>query len=459
MLMSCFSAPTPPPAPPDIVLVVIDTLRADHVGIYGHSRDTTPAIDALAREGTVFSRAYAQSGWTLTSVTSLLTGLYPHVHRVGRAPFDDSTFGRLDPARTTLAEALKAKGYATAGFANNTFMAPEFGLDQGFDVYDYQGATNDNHRTASETVDRANAWLATQSEPVFLMVHVMEPHMDYAPPAATRGRFTGDGETLVPVPFASPKQIALKDARGIPTPLVRDYILKLYDEEILAADSALSRLFDAVRARGNWSNTLIVVTSDHGEEFWDQGGFEHGHSLLGFLTRVPLVFGGGLAPHPPPVRSIVQHVDVFRTLMDMAGAPPPPDSVGVDLRATERIPEQMALSENTLYGPPRLSIVDANWRLELNLEEMAGAVYEVRPDGKEVRVGGTAQQTHGARLEEAIRALRGGLMPVDTVQGPSVPSVEAFRQLKALGYIDEGPDPTIPSDPAEAAIESPTVPH
>ncbi len=437
--------------------MVVDTLRADHVGIYGNPRQPTPNIDALAREGHWFTRAYAQSGWTLPSMTSLLTGLYPHVHRVGRAPFNESAFGRLEHSRVTMAEALKAKGYSTGGFVNNTFMAPEFGLDQGFDTYDYQGATNDQHRTAEDTMVAANAWLSQHKGPVFLLVHVMEPHMDYAPPQATRGTYTGDGVPLVPLPFASPMQIEEKDAGGIPAPAVVEYIRQLYDEEILATDQALSSLFDVLRSRGNWDNTLVVVTSDHGEEFWDHGGFEHGHSLLGFLTRIPLIMAGGLAEQRAPVKSVVQHVDVFHTLLLAAGVGLPPETSGVDLRDTKAIPEQMALSENTLYGPPRLSMVDRDYRLEMNLEEMGGAVYRVLPDGRERRVGGAAQQEQGLRLEGGIRAVRGGLMPVDTVTGPSVPSVEAFQQLKALGYIEGGPEPTDPADPEESETSLPGV--
>ena len=119
-------------AQPDIVLVVIDPLRADHLSCYGHDRPTSPNIDAIASSGLLFERAYAHSGWTLASFTSLFTGLLPHQHRVGRAPGDASQFGRLAPEVVTLAEAVGAAGYATAAVMNNTFLAPEFGLNQGF---------------------------------------------------------------------------------------------------------------------------------------------------------------------------------------------------------------------------------------------------------------------------------------------------------------------------------------
>ena len=188
---------------PDIVLVVIDTLRADHLGCYGHERPTSPNLDAMAGAGLRFARAYAHSGWTLASFTSLFTGLLPHQHRVGRAAADVSQFGRLAPEVVTLAEAVGAAGYTTAAVMNNTFLAPEFGLNQGFgDNYLWHGATNDAHRSADETVTMALDWLGQQQAPAFLVIHMMEPHLDYAPPADIRGTFT---------PIVPPFHVPLSD--------------------------------------------------------------------------------------------------------------------------------------------------------------------------------------------------------------------------------------------------------
>ena len=131
---------------PDIVLVIVDTLRSDHLGCYGYERNTTPNIDAVASEGLQFMRAYAQASWTLPSFVSLWTGLYPHEHRVGRAPDVLDVFGALPPERVTLAEQLQAAGYATGAVINNTFLAPEFGVHQGFGDYMYRGADNTDFR-------------------------------------------------------------------------------------------------------------------------------------------------------------------------------------------------------------------------------------------------------------------------------------------------------------------------
>ena len=167
---------------PDIVLVIVDTLRSDHLGCYGYERNTTPNIDAVASEGLQFMRAYAQASWTLPSFVSLWTGLYPHEHRVGRAPDVLDVFGALPPERVTLAEQLQAAGYATGAVINNTFLAPEFGVHQGFGDYMYRGADNTDFRSAAATNDRALSWLSkVEEKPAFLVVHYMEPHMDLIP--------------------------------------------------------------------------------------------------------------------------------------------------------------------------------------------------------------------------------------------------------------------------------------
>ena len=176
LFFSCTSI-KPESKRPDIVLVVIDTLRADRLAIHGGKNSPLPTVDEIAREGVWFSRAFAQSGWTLPSFVSLWTGLYPHQHRVGRNPFDKDRFGSLPNSTTTLAESLQRKGYSTGAVINNTFLAPAFGLSQGFDHYDYQGADNSLLRSAQDTTDAALTWLETQQKESFLVVHYMEAHM------------------------------------------------------------------------------------------------------------------------------------------------------------------------------------------------------------------------------------------------------------------------------------------
>lgn len=442
LMLACSEPPTPPAAArPDIVLVVIDTLRADHLGSYGSARPTSPNIDAMAAEGLRFHRAYAHSGWTLPSFTSLFTGLLPHEHRVGRSPTDSSRFGRLPAERVTLAESLTAAGYATAAVMNNTFLAPDFGLKQGFgDSYLWQGASNAEHRSAEETTSVALSWLSAQDTPAFLVVHMMEPHLDYGAPAWARGRFTPETGLPFSVPLSEPALKAGVAAGQIDPAQHRPLITGLYDEEILAADRAVGMLREGIAATGR--PTLTVLTADHGEEFWDHGGFEHGHSLYGELTRVPLIVTGPGIP-VGEVKTVVSHQDLYQAIIKQAGAQPAEGTRGDDLLEIAGegvlVPGRVVLSENTLYGAAKVSLVDDTHRLVINQFTGAGEVWEVAGDASElVRLQGKAQTAAAQQLVSQLQDLRGGSLElVDEVAGPHIPDSETFQMLKSLGYTEE----------------------
>ena len=452
LLLACPGQTEAPPPKPHLVMVVVDTLRADHLGVYGHKRATSPFLDELARDGMWFQRAYASSGWTLPSMASLLSGLYPHQHLVGRLAFRGTEFGKLDGGVTTLAEALGAQGYSSAAVVNNTFMAPAFEMNQGFQVYDYQGATNKKHRTAIETVDRGMAWLDGQKGPSFLFLHFMEPHLNYEATAPRLGVFSGEN------PAAS--DINLEDLVGQanrttpPSPEVQEYVRQRYDEEILLVDDALAYLVSDLKSRGRWDDTILVVTSDHGEEFWDHGGFEHGHTLMGELTRVPLIVAGAV-PDRGRVDAVVEHVDLVQGLLSSAGAERPSGSSGTNLwsiadgSATDH--DNTALSENILYGPPKVSIVDGEARLEFAFETNSGSLWGVDSDGIERRrLAPEQRQAAGSRLSAVLKKKRGSLLPIDGVGGVTISDREMFNQLQSLGYIEAPVVPTIPEGPQES---------
>jgi len=456
---------------PDIVVVVIDTLRADSLSLYGHDRPTSPTLDAIAADGLWFERAYAQSGWTLASFASLLTGLYPHQHLVSRDGCLPERFGRMAPATRTLAEALGEAGYATGAWMNNTFLAPEFGLQDGFDTYDYKGATNDQHRTAADTVTGGLDWLDKQEEgkPAFLMLHFMEPHLDYAPPADIHGTFaTGPRPEKLkypanPNPFTMVQsgQLELDEAERV-------YLKQLYDEEILAADRALGQLVDGLKARGRYDNTLLVVTSDHGEEFWEHGRFEHGHDLWSELTRIPLVLHGPGARGGKKVETIVEHVDLVAALVHVSGATI--DGLpGADLFEVAKGPTapRVALAENCLYGPSCVSLIDPTHRLMLRHvlqmpkdapsreAALAGAraqkvinVWGLDAEGMErVELPQDEQQQRGRAMAKILQARRGTLEPLATTTGPALVGFETFSLLKELGYVERADEVAIPQTP------------
>lgn len=426
---------------PDIVLVVIDTLRADHLGVYGHDRPTSPNLDTFAQDALVFERGYAQAGWTLASFASLLTGQYPHQHRVARDSKDPSRFGCLTPDQVTVPEMMAAAGYQTAAFVNNTFVAPEFGLKQGFSVYDYNGATNDKIRPASETVDRVLAWLdgAAADQPVFTLVHMMEPHLDYAPSEGFAGTFTAGLARPGVLDPAQGSFFALRDAKQAPAPEVIDYMERLYDEEILAADAALGALFEGLKARGRYQDAVVVVTADHGEEFWDHGRFEHGHALWSELTRVPFVVKApGVAPGRVP--TVVEHVDLARGLLTRAGAPIADTVQGEDLFAVAAAPptSRLSLQENCMYGLPCISVIDETHRMVFSPLEGTAQIWSVDAEARDAeRLQGAPQQEHGKRLSQLLTQRRGSLAPIEAASGPKLLGFETFQQLALLGYVDE----------------------
>jgi arylsulfatase A-like enzyme len=425
---------------PDVVLVIIDTARADHFGVYGHAAATSPRFDQLAASSVRFEHAYAHSGWTLASIATLYTGAYPSQHRAVRDALTERRFGRLTEATPTLATLYGQQGYATGAFVNNTFLAPEFGMHLGFEHYDYRGADTVDHRSATDTVEQALAWMAElpSTRPAFVVVHMQEPHTNYAPPASTRGTFTGPGDPPVEVPFASYDTLhAYMNRLWVPDDDQKRYIGQLYDEEILAADQALGQLLDGLgqRERDRWT----VVTADHGEELWDHGGFEHGHTLAGELTRIPLVVQ---APgwEPAVVTTPVQHVDVFRTLADLSGSGPPPRTHGESLAAVIRgeVPARPVLQEDCMHGVSKAAVLDGGYRFEVELATSDVALWTLDEHGQ----GGVfvedaaVREAEGYRLYALLNELRGGLQPhrVDAVDFEL--SEGAREQLQALGYID-----------------------
>jgi arylsulfatase A-like enzyme len=321
------SGPAAPDAP-NVVLLTIDTLRRDHLPVYGYPRQTAPALAAFARGGTVFDHAIAQAPETLRSMASLVTGLYPwvvdhdHEARGGRGPFVGSAFH-------TLAERLAAVGYDTAAFVSNAYLKRRNGFDQGFHHYDDRSAVwgegpAGRGRHAEDVVAPAIAWLDGAVPPFFLWVHVMDPHHPYEPVAT--GPWEGGAaqrhRTLYDALSVAAYTRRLKDLRGarrVPEPGEIEYLVGRYDAEILETDRALARLLGALSARGfDDRNTVAIVTADHGEEFMDHGGMLHGHTLFDELLLVPLIVRGPRALPGRRVATQVELVDVAATVLDLA---------------------------------------------------------------------------------------------------------------------------------------------
>ena len=313
--------------PPTVLLISIDSLRADHVGAYGYAKPTTPRIDALARSGTLFERALSSTSWTLPAHAALLTGVADSVHGV----VDDSK--ALGPGLPTLAERLKARGFATAAVVSGPYLHPRYGLNRGFDQYlncmgflddafepGPTAGTNinlDSHGdvTSPCVVRRALEWLGRQrGRPAFLFVHLWDVHYDYVPPPGYAERFETPYEGgLDPSGFELNRAIH----EGMPA---RDleHLIALYDGEIAYTDEHVGRLLDGVAAAGR-RDPYVVLTSDHGDAFFEHGEKGHQNDLHAEVLRVPLVFAGPGIPRDARRPGPAHLTDVSPTLVELLG--------------------------------------------------------------------------------------------------------------------------------------------
>ncbi|HUT73925.1 MAG TPA: sulfatase [Armatimonadota bacterium] len=306
--------------PPNIVILDLDALRPDHLGCYGYDLPTSPNIDALAACSTLFERAYSQANWTLASHASLFTGKLPT--DLGMVLDTD----KLSGDERTLAELLRERGYATAGFAEGGFMGAEFGMDQGFDVY-YDTRLEPD---IAQTTEHLSRWLEAHAEqPFFLFFHTYEAHdwvalrrhhLDPFLRTPYNGRLAGDYNL----------REELKEPDYVPTwPDADDiaYMKALYDGEIRCADEYVGRILGLLAALGRADNTIVVLTSDHGEAFLENPeSFGHGGRLTNALIQVPLLIRLPGQVTTSRVREAIGSYSLFATLLEMAGALPPADA-------------------------------------------------------------------------------------------------------------------------------------
>jgi arylsulfatase A-like enzyme len=295
---------------PNLLLVSADTLRADRLGCYGSERPTSPAIDGLAREGLLVERAYAASNWTLPSHYSLFTGLDPSAHGVN--PDMGAVAGYLRPAEllpvrgtgreVTLAETLRGRGYRTWAFTESGWVSPRFGFDQGFDAYHAKPSGLESTR------ENALAWLRHNAErgPWFLFVHTYEVHQPYHAPPPYDTLFVPPGHVGfalpgTPVPIAELNRF--RNAFFPASPGDVEAIRGLYDGEVAYLDGLVEGLRRVLEEAGVERRTVLVFTSDHGEELLERGALDHVHSLYEEVARVPLViWAPGRLGLPPATR-------------------------------------------------------------------------------------------------------------------------------------------------------------
>jgi arylsulfatase A-like enzyme len=325
---ACHRAPTPPPRP-DILLITVDTLRADALSPYGSIDTRTPNMERIAQDGVVYEAATTPITVTHPAHSSILTGLYPDQHGVlhnGQVLPDDVV---------TLAEILKGFGYQTGGFVGVRFLGRKSGLGQGFDLLD--APVDRVQRRAKPIVDRAVNWLggADSQAPVLMWVHLFDPHQSYNPPPAFRRGVDPELEDRVSeIRWKTLNTVARDNAGDVPAEVL-EYALELYRGEVEYTDQQLGRLlqsFDALRAR---SQSMVVLTADHGECFENGIHFDHQDCLYEGTVRVPLIvrFPGG-AGAGVRVEHRVSNLDIVPSILSELGAQMPEILVGRPLQET-----------------------------------------------------------------------------------------------------------------------------
>ncbi len=442
--------PAPSSRATNVIFVLVDTLRADHLPLYGYRAGKTPHLDAFARDAVLFERAFAQASWTRPSFATLLTGRFAASHRVMHKP------DALSEALLTLPEALQGAGFATAGFVTNYNVAPYYNFQQGFDSYRYlapefvlgaddmaakllavqalkrvvervRAARPGSAYQDAETVNReVFDWLERRpADPWFLFVAYMDPHDPYF-----EHPYRGPGYSRA----ANPR----------PDPSEAGRLRRLYDGEITYWDEHFGALVQRLQDEGIYEESLIVVTSDHGEEFADHGGFWHGTTLYDEQVHVPLLIklpfserGGSRVAH------WVQHVDVMPTLLRLLGAPVPEGVQGGDLfEGTDEVWAEESHEGNVLRsvrvrrGLEAYKLVEANEGNPRGLPERA--LFRVDMDPGE-RVNLAEEQPERTQLMErwlqrAARRVQRGAVSRRAVDPAADPDAEA--RLRALGYAE-----------------------
>ena len=443
-----------------MLVFLIDTLRADHLGCYGYGRNTTPNLDAFAREGLLFERAYAVAPMTAPSHATLFTATWPATHLV----WNDLPLGggamahpRLSPSAVTLAEAFEAAGYQTAAICDGGWLIPERGFDQGFQTFDT------GNLGVVDRVARGLEWLEQRDprKPFFLFLHTYQVHTPFLPPEGYEERFAGGYDGKLRGVLADAREYAqspeienpLVDIqRKIFNPVLDDleaadvgFLRALYDAELSLVDEQFALLMARLRVDGLLDDTIVVVTSDHGEEFGEHGEFGH-KQVYDECLHVPWMMRYPGGPRGMRISEPVSQVDFAPTLLELAGLPALPSAVGEPLRWENGslVDARTELVAESNHPKQQSSYRTGGWKSVLHLRDellLRSEVFDLGSDPQEANPLGGADDfarrsavfLEGFREAAAAHRETHLLHPVLM----SLEELDADKQdeLAALGYV------------------------
>ncbi|MGD8441354.1 MAG: sulfatase [Holophagae bacterium] len=420
--------------PPDVVWIVVDTLRADHVGCYGSPRPTTPNIDRLAGQSVRFETAYSQAPWTTPSFASMLTSLYPTTLGVTEKP------DRLDDRFTLLSEVLSVHGWDTGAVISHYFLKAKWNLCQGFDVYDESAIVGHGGVSGDIATGAALDFLDNHPDrPVFLFVHYFDPHYDYIehPGYLDTSDIAYDGPITSGMVYTDLKEIVRDlDEEDL------DYLRRLYDSEIAYTDARIGELLDGLRARGRFDDAVIVFTADHGEEFRERSTVGHGGTVYNELIHVPLIVKLPGSAQTGVLTTEVGLIDLYPTILDLVGV-----SIDHDIAGTSMLdgdgrltPTPRPIFSETDWGFYR-TVIDGHLKLIRRLEPDRLWFFDLAANPREI--GAPIEPPDPDAAGPGARRLAGELdrwmadVERDRVGADAVEvSDEERTQLEALGYLD-----------------------
>ncbi len=421
---------------PNIILITLDTTRADHLGCYGYERPTSPNIDQLAAESLVYERAIASATWTLPSHASLFTGKFTASHgacKVVDGPLD-LTIPLYGPKainhyrarsiaenETTLAMLLSDAGYQTMGVVAGPWLKHVFGLNKGFEFYDDDNIETVNARLGEEVTDRALQMLRTPSaQPRFLFLNYFDPHSPYCAPPEFSHEFVTDYDLPA-------------DVRDDPAAIQK--MIGLYDGEIRYMDYHLGRLFEGLKQYGMYDDAWIFITADHGELMGENGAFGHGGEVYQGVVHVPMIVKAPRGQQAPGRDDRwIQLVDVFPQILDVAGVAIPE---GIQGQLPEEIDHPIVIESRTLpdinTGGDWFSIIDEGWKYVWS-SEGNHKFFNLNEDPGEENNLFTQLHDQARLMDDSMHEYLASL-PLPGPQAPATIDKKMQATLKSLGYI------------------------
>ncbi len=445
----CFTINTPNK---NIILIILDTVRKDRLGCYGNTAGITPQIDDFADHSVLFENAFSHAPWTLPSVASLLTSTYPFQHQAGGHL---GAFSTLLPKTLSVTQIFRNHGVTTYAITNCTFLSERYGVTKGFEtINDYPYQNNFDIRRAKQTTNTALKWLdSNKKEPFFLLIHYFDPHLVYDPPQPFRRRFADyqDREVLDHVFGTKKEMLALRSHGILPSEENILRLKKLYNGEIAYTDAEVGRLIRYLFKNSYHKNTIIIITADHGEEFLDHGGLEHGHTLYDELLHVPLIiYDPTICSHEKGikanstlrkrVKTTVRLIDIAPTLCELSDLPSAPDFLGkslVPLLKGEQEDNRPVLSQGNMWGPSGTSLRNNNKKLIIQTHAPYIRLFNITTDPKEKKNIAHENQETVRKMKEQMNQLlnvRSVSYQDGKIVSPEFDQDEIDR-LRSLGYM------------------------